>query len=75
MRWSRSNLSAKRYVYFWVDGIHVRARTMPSACWSSSVPRSRAIRTSSATGITDNVVRLGVSPSIRAGSDTVAARY
>ena len=22
-RWSKRNLSAKRYVYFWVDGIHV----------------------------------------------------
>jgi transposase-like protein len=26
MRWSKRNLSAKRYVYFWVDGIHVQAR-------------------------------------------------
>ena len=26
MRWSRRDLSAKRYVYFWVDGIHVQAR-------------------------------------------------
>ena len=25
-RWSRRDLSAKRYVYFWVDGIHVQAR-------------------------------------------------
>ena len=25
-RWSRRNLSAKRYVYFWVDGIHEKAR-------------------------------------------------
>ena len=24
--WSRRDLSAKRYVYFWVDGIHVQAR-------------------------------------------------
>src|SRR3989449_8998906 len=24
-RWSRRDLSAKRYVYFWVDGIHVQA--------------------------------------------------
>jgi putative transposase len=22
-RWSKRDLSAKRYVYFWVDGIHV----------------------------------------------------
>ena len=25
-RWSKCDLSAKRYVYFWVDGIHVQAR-------------------------------------------------
>src|SRR5207342_3160474 len=25
-RWSQRDLSAKRYVYFWVDGIHVQAR-------------------------------------------------
>src|SRR3954453_3455149 len=25
-RWSKRDLSAKRYVYFWVDGIHVPAR-------------------------------------------------
>src|SRR5215208_6284107 len=25
-RWSKRNLSAKRYVYVWVDGIHVQAR-------------------------------------------------
>jgi len=26
MRWSKRDLTAKRYVYFWVDGIHVQAR-------------------------------------------------
>jgi putative transposase len=26
MRWSKRDLSAKHYVYFWVDGIHVQAR-------------------------------------------------
>src|ERR1700678_3872022 len=25
-RWSKGDLSAKRYVYFWADGIHVQAR-------------------------------------------------
>ncbi len=25
-RWSKRDLSAKRYVYFWIDGIHVQAR-------------------------------------------------
>jgi transposase-like protein len=24
-RWSKRDLSTKRYVYFWVDGIHVQA--------------------------------------------------
>ncbi len=34
-RWSKRDLSAKRYVYFWVDGIHVqsRSRSTHSACW------------------------------------------
>jgi len=26
LRWSKRDLSAKRYVYFWADGIHVQAR-------------------------------------------------
>jgi putative transposase len=26
VRWSKGDLSAKRYVYFWADGIHVQAR-------------------------------------------------
>jgi putative transposase len=26
VRWSKRDLSAERYVYFWVDGIHVQAR-------------------------------------------------
>ena len=26
VRWSKRDLSAKRYVYFWVDGVHVQAR-------------------------------------------------
>jgi putative transposase len=30
-RWSKRDLSAKRYVYFWVDGIHVQARLEDSA--------------------------------------------
>jgi transposase-like protein len=29
--WSRRDLSAKRYVYFWVDGIHVQARLEDAA--------------------------------------------
>ena len=30
-RWSKRDLSAKRYVYFWVDGIHVQARLEEAA--------------------------------------------
>ena len=26
VRWSKRDLSAKRYVYLWADGIHVQAR-------------------------------------------------
>lgn len=31
LRWSKRDLSAKRYVYFWVDGIHVQARLEDAA--------------------------------------------
>jgi len=30
-RWSKRDLSAKRYVYFWADGIHVQARLEDNA--------------------------------------------
>ena len=30
-RWSKRDLSTKRYVYFWVDGIHVQARLEDAA--------------------------------------------
>ena len=30
-RWSKRDLSAKRYIYFWVDGIHVQARLQETA--------------------------------------------
>ena len=30
-RWSKRDLSVKRYVYFWVDGIHVQARLEDAA--------------------------------------------
>src|SRR6266498_5525684 len=48
-RWSRRDLSAKRYVYFWVDGIHVQARLEDEAqcLLVSSGPRRRARRSSS----------------------------
>src|ERR1700692_4303730 len=31
VRWSKRDLTAKRYVYFWVDGIHVQARLEDAA--------------------------------------------
>jgi transposase-like protein len=31
VRWSKRDLSAKRYVYFWADGIHVQARLQDEA--------------------------------------------
>ena len=31
LRWSKRDLSAKRYVYFWADGIHVQARLEDAA--------------------------------------------
>jgi putative transposase len=31
VRWSRRDLSTKRYVYFWADGIHVQARLEDAA--------------------------------------------
>ena len=31
VHWSKRDLSAKRYVYFWVDGIHVQARLEDAA--------------------------------------------
>ena len=31
VRWSKRDLSAKRYVYFWADGIHVQARLEDNA--------------------------------------------
>jgi putative transposase len=39
-RWNKRDLSAKRHVYFWVDGIHVKTRlgNATQYCWSSSVP-------------------------------------
>src|SRR5213079_2096136 len=31
VRWSKRDLSAKHYVYFWADGIHVQARLEDAA--------------------------------------------
>jgi transposase-like protein len=30
-RWSKRDLSAERYIYFWADGIHVQARLEAAA--------------------------------------------
>ena len=49
--WRKRDLSAKRYVYFWADGIHLEARledAKRSASWSSSARRRRARRSWSA---------------------------
>jgi transposase-like protein len=45
-RWSKRDLSAKHYVYFWADGIYVQARLEDAAACllSSSAPRRRARR-------------------------------
>ena len=35
-RWQRRDLSARRYVYVWADGVYLQARMedrRPSACW------------------------------------------
>ena len=42
IRWQRRDLSARRYVYIWADGVYLQARDgarRPSAFWSSSVPQ------------------------------------
>ncbi len=48
-RWSTRDLSAKRYVYFWLTASTCRpgSKMPPSACWSSSAPRPKARRSSS----------------------------
>jgi Transposase, Mutator family len=58
-RWSKRDLSAKRYVYFWVDGIHVQAR-LEDAAQTRGNPAGAAI--------VDLQVRLG-----RLGRLTVSA--
>jgi hypothetical protein len=39
-RWSKRDLSAKRYIYFWADGIHVQARLEDTAQCSADYHRS-----------------------------------
>ena len=40
--WSKGDLSAKRYVYFWVDGIHVQARLEDDAQADRGIWQGRA---------------------------------
>ena len=49
-RWQKRDLSAKRYVYCWADGIHLEARLEEQAqcSWSSSARRLKAGRSLSA---------------------------
>ena len=47
VRWSKRDLSAKRYVYFWADGIHVArvcGHTSSIACQKPSAPSVQARR-------------------------------
>jgi putative transposase len=32
-RWQKRDLSARRYVYVWADGVYLQARMEPVACW------------------------------------------
>jgi hypothetical protein len=50
VRWSKHDLSAKRYVYFWADGYMSKpgSKIMPSASWSLLARRPKAKRNSSA---------------------------
>ena len=50
-RWQRRDLSARRYVYIWADGVYLQARMEPQAEWHSGHPRchtGRGRRNSSA---------------------------
>ncbi len=45
-RWQKRDLSARRYVYLWADGVYLQARMepKPSACWCSLARRRKARR-------------------------------
>lgn len=36
-RWQRRDLSARRYVYIWADGVYLQARMEDDADWSASI--------------------------------------
>jgi hypothetical protein len=45
-RWQKHDLSAKRYVYCWANGVHLEARleNRRNVSWSSSARRLKARR-------------------------------
>ncbi len=50
-RWQERDLSARRYVYVWADGVYLQARMEEKAeCWSSLEPRRKAGRNWSGLG-------------------------
>jgi transposase-like protein len=54
-RWSKRDLSAKRYVYFWVDGIHVQARLEDDAQCLLVIIGATPDGTKELVGLTDGV--------------------
>jgi putative transposase len=54
-RWSKRDLSAKRYVYFWVDGIHVQARLEDEAQCLLVIVGATAEGKKELVGLTDGV--------------------
>jgi transposase-like protein len=43
-RWQRRDLSARRYVYIWTDGVYLQARMEPQAeCWCGRPPTALSV--------------------------------
>jgi transposase-like protein len=43
-RWQRRDLSARRYVYVWADGVYLQARMEPQAeCWCGRPPTASSV--------------------------------
>jgi putative transposase len=43
-RWQRRDLSARRYVYIWADGVYLQARMEPQAeCWCGRPPTALSV--------------------------------
>src|ERR671938_2041112 len=55
VRWSKRDLSAKRYIYFWVDGIHVQARLEDDAQCLLVIIGATPDGTKELVGLTDGV--------------------